>query len=75
MNTLIGEMDAQQGVVDPLVAIGVHDDRLRQNGLDFVGHDAELPAKAGDFAEFWLVVEQIEAETGGVGADADDVFL
>ena len=75
MNAALHDVDAQQRVIDHLVAIGVQNDCLRKHHFDLVSHDAELPSETSRFTVRRLVIEQVEPETCGVGADTEDVLL
>ena len=62
-------------MIDPLVAVGMHAHRFRHHALDLVDHHAELPALPPLRAVFRAIVEQVEAKTERMVADADDVFF
>jgi hypothetical protein len=42
------KVDAQHGVIKLSVTVGVHDEGLRQDALDFVGRDAKPAADASE---------------------------
>ncbi len=67
--------NAQHRVIGHPVTIRVVTYRFGQDGFDFLRHHAELATMAPLIAEFWLVIEQVEADAERVVADTEKVFF